>query len=173
MGSDCCPARKSVAKAYSPYISFITLISRSQCMFDKLKFWKKEESSFDNPQFQDAPPLSQPQAGFNPPNLGGPGASLEPDFREPAEPQSRGVPPLGQPQFGDRSQSFSQPSFSQPSFNQPPQSQDQQFQLISAKLDTIKAQLETVLNRLDNLERKNPPLIQEERPYQQRWRTSS
>lgn len=143
-------------------------------MFDKLKFWKKEESSFDSPRFQDTPPLSQPPSEFSPPNLGGPGQSLpEPDFSVPGgEPQPRNIPPLGQQSFGARD-SFPQPSFNQqPSFSQPPQSSDQQFQLISAKLDTIKAQLETVLNRLDSLERKNQPLIQEERPYKERWRTS-
>lgn len=45
-------------------------------------------------------------------------------------------------------------------------STEQQLQLISSKLDTIKAQLETVLQRLERLERG------EERPYQQRWRAS-
>ena len=142
-------------------------------MFDKLKFWKKDELSFDSPQFQDTPPLSQPPSGFSLPNLGGPGPSLsEPDFNAPQESSSpRVIPSLGQQSFGGRE---SQPSFGQqPSFSQPPQSSDQQFQLISAKLDTIKAQLETVLNRLDNLERKNQPLVQEERPYQQRWRTNT
>lgn len=136
-----------------------------------MKFWKKEESSFDSPQFPEPPSLSQPPSDFNPPNLGGPGAGLqEPDFSSPQEVSTpRNIPSLGQQSFGGREP---QPAFNQPSFNQPPQSSDQQFQLISAKLDTIKAQLETVLNRLDNLERKNQPLVQEERPYQQRWRTN-
>ncbi|RMD57815.1 hypothetical protein D6825_02860 [Candidatus Woesearchaeota archaeon] len=43
---------------------------------------------------------------------------------------------------------------------------DQRLELISSKLDTIKAQLDVVLNRLDRLER-NEGLG---RPYQQRWR---
>lgn len=81
------------------------------------------------------------------------------------------------PDFGERGpelppmrSDFNQAPASAPSaFNQRQElsqsmSQDQQFQILSAKLDTIKAQLETVIQRLDRIER-------DEHPYKERWRT--
>ena len=105
-----------------------------------LKFWKKEEA----PEVQQAPEINEPLGmGMNAAVAGMPHA--EPAFM---------------------SQSFERPAFSQQSFSQTPHA-DQHIQLISAKLDTIKAQLETVLQRLDAMERKTAA---PETPYQQRWR---
>lgn len=83
------------------------------------------------------------------------------------------IPDYPQPEqdFG-RPESFNQPSehdfspqaFEQKSAFEQKASTEQQIQLIFAKLDTIKAQLETVLQKLDVQDRK------EERPYQQRWK---
>ena len=141
-------------------------------MMDKLKFWKKQE--FEMPS--DLPPPAEIPGmtpGTEAPSMEQPPA-FGSDFQQ--EPQSSGQPGFqspSSPQFSARAQ-FSQPSAAQftpaPQFNQQPQfapiSQDQQLALISSKLDTVKAQLETVLQRLDRLERKG-----DERPYEQRWKS--
>lgn len=123
-----------------------------QCWFlplmsfgDKLKFWKAREETqeYSSPPVESNEPLGM---GMNAAMAGMP---QEPSFA---------------PQAFEHRAGFPQPSFSQPS--QPPSS-EQQIQLISAKLDTIKAQLETVLQRLDAMERKNTT---SESAYQQRWR---
>lgn len=133
-------------------------------LFDKLKFWKKEESSdlsapeFSRPEFaqpeQQGMPSNMDQMGLprSVPGLNEPPAETSSPFAQP--PQSFGQ--MQQPQFAQ--QQFGQQAV-QPSA-------DQQLQLISSKLDTIKAQLETVLQRLDRLERK-----EDLSPYQQRWKT--
>lgn len=82
-------------------------------------------------------------------------------------PKGAEFPPIGAPSRPDASGAFGQSSPA--SFGERQQfeqnvSQEQQFQLISAKLDTIKAQLETVMQRLDRMER-------DEHPYRERWRT--
>jgi hypothetical protein len=70
-----------------------------------------------------------------------------------------GQPPFGQPA------PMGQLAFPQPSpMVSPPPSLDRELQLISAKLDTLKAQLDIVIQRLERLER-SP----EERPIV-RWR---
>jgi hypothetical protein len=111
---------------------------------DRLKFWKPKEESAEFPQ---APPDSNEPLGM------GMNAAV-----------------AGFPQDNN---SFAPQAFEQRAvFNQQtPQgpSVDQQIQLISAKLDTIKAQLETVLQRLDAMDRKGQP---EARPYQERWRNA-
>lgn len=110
---------------------------------DKLKFWKKEEE-FELPEpvapgMGDSGMLEQ-RPGFpaqeQPPGFGGAPFDQSPGF-PPAEPQ---VPPA---------QTFGQ------------QQPDQQMQLLNSKLDTIKAQLETVLQRLERMEK--------ESSYQKRW----
>ena len=124
-------------------------------LMDKLKFWKKEEEM----------PAEFPRAA----EFGAPEQHVPMDVAQMGMP--RPMPGVTEPP--------AEPSF-QPGFQQPqafaqaqqqqfaPVSAEQQLQLISSKLDTIKAQLETVLQRLDRLERKN-----EEHTYQQRWRTST
>jgi len=113
---------------------------------DKLKFWKKEE---EMPEYPRTPEIS------------------------PSEPHMpSGMDQMGMPRQmpGITETPTEQPSFSQQSFGQQQfqssMSTEQQLQLISSKLDTIKAQLETVLQRLERLERG------ESSPYQQRWRAS-
>lgn len=68
------------------------------------------------------------------------------------------MPPM-QPDFGAQSPA----SFGERQQFQQSMSQEQQFQILSAKLDTIKAQLEVIMQRLDRIER-------EEHPYKERWR---
>jgi len=67
------------------------------------------------------------------------------------------MPPMAD--FGAKSPA----SFGEREQFQQSMSQDQQFQILSAKLDTIKAQLETIMQRLDRIER-------DEHPYKERWR---
>lgn len=69
------------------------------------------------------------------------------------------MPPMPAPEFGAQSPA----SFGERQQFQQSMSQEQQFQILSAKLDTIKAQLETIMQRLDRIER-------EEHPYKERWR---
>ena len=85
-----------------------------------------------------------------------------PDYPHPEQSEFGPKNEFGQQNF----EAFEQPTpFAPQAFEQKAgQSTEQQIQLISAKLDTIKAQLETVLQKLDSQERK------EERPYQQRWK---
>ncbi|MBS3125652.1 hypothetical protein J4211_05400 [Candidatus Woesearchaeota archaeon] len=108
-----------------------------------LKFWKPKEES---PEPQLPPEPNEPLGmGMNAAMAGLPHEN-----------------PAFAPQAFEQRTAFGQPSAAQgPSV-------EQQMQLLSAKMDTIKAQLETVLQRLDSMSRK------EEKPeptlYQQRWR---
>ncbi len=128
-------------------------------MMDKLKFWKKEEEM----------PQEFPRAAeFAPSEQHMPGGMEQMGMPRPmpglTEPP---VEDFGQQQFsGQVPRAFAQQQAQQQQFA--PVTTEQQLQLISSKLDTIKAQLETVLQRLDRLERKEEPS-----PYQQRWRTST
>ena len=121
---------------------------------DKLKFWKSD-SDFDLPP----PDMSMPQVPvpddqmFTAPQMGGPpqsaGITEPPDFSSQESVQDRGA---------SRPLSFQQREFSSArqlsSFqSQAVQSSDQQLQLISSKLDTVKAQLDAVLQRLDRLDK--------------------
>ena len=110
-------------------------------MLDKLMFWKKEEEM----------PSEYPRIA---------------ELSVPEQPAPANIEHLGMPHM----ESSESPAFAQPqSFAQQQQftmSTDQQLQLISSKLDTIKAQLETVLQRLERLEKKD-----DLSPYQQRWRS--
>ena len=124
-------------------------------LMDKLKFWKKEEELPEFPRPPEFAPSEQ-QSPMQVEQMGMP----------------RPVPGITEPPMeGQTSSPFAQP-FPQPQAFQQQQfagvSAEQQLQLISSKLDTIKAQLETVLQRLDRLEKK-----EELSPYQQRWRTST
>lgn len=88
-----------------------------------------------------------------------------PELSVPEQPSPAGMEHLGMPHM----ESSEPPAFPQPQAfaqQQATMSSDQQLQLISSKLDTIKAQLETVLQRLERLEKKD-----DLSPYQQRWRS--
>ena len=113
-------------------------------LLDKLMFWKKH----------DEPALPEPVPSMEPPGM-----------EQPAPPgmEHLGMPPSGpginEPPAAPPEQHIPA-AFAQAEQAQQPQqgmSSDQQMQLISSKLDTIKAQLETVLQRLDRLERKEQP----------------
>lgn len=123
---------------------------------DKLKFWKHEEAppeaKYESQQMSEqSMPSSMDQMGI-PRSM--PGLTEPPVEGQTSSPFAN--PPQSFPQAFNQQQQFSQAMTA-----------DQQFQLISSKLDTIKAQLETVLQRLERLERKD------ESPYQQRWRTNT
>jgi len=108
-------------------------------MFDSMKFWKrKEEEPTGTPQWNDAlAPHNEPQADqFQ--------QHQEPTFQMPAVPSFS--PPA--PAFQQLQQS--QPQSSPPS-SQPVTSRD--IELITAKLDAIKAQLEALNMRVAHLER--------------------
>jgi hypothetical protein len=122
-------------------------------LIGKLKFWKKEEempSEFpraaEYAQGEQHVPVDVAQMGMPRPV---PGVT---------EPPSEFGQPQTVPQAFPQPQSFAQQQFAPTT--------EQQLQLISSKLDTIKAQLETILQRLERLEKK-----EELSPYQQRWRT--
>ena len=117
-------------------------------LLDKIMFWKKEEEPL--PEFP---------------------APAEMTPAEPSAPMGMEHFGMPRPMPGVTEPPVEAPAFAPPqSFQQQQQfapSTEQQLQLISSKLDTIKAQLETVLQRLDRLERKD-----ELSPYQQRWRST-
>lgn len=137
-------------------------------LMDKLKFWKKEPefapADIHPPSFPQQPDQSAPS--FD--QLGMPQPAQ--NINEPVFGQEQSSFPPSPPQSFQQQRDFQQQGFqsqSPQSFQQQGMSSDQQLQLINSKLDTIKAQLETVLQRLDRLERK-----EEQSPYQQRWRAS-
>lgn len=119
---------------------------------DKLKFWKHEEAP-ESPKYEaQSMPEQQVQSGMEQMGMPRPMPGVtEPPF------EGQTSSPFAQPAQSFQPQAFQQQQFSQS------MTADQQFQLISSKLDTIKAQLETVLQRLERLERKEE---------QQRWRTN-
>lgn len=132
---------------------------------DKLKFWKREETEF---------PAPRKPAGFlgkeeEVPEYPRAAEIAQPEHHMPAGMEQMGMPRpmpgVTEPPF-EQQQPFAPQAFGQQQQTQTSMSTEQQLQLISSKLDTIKAQLETVLQRLERLERG------EERPYQQRWRAS-
>lgn len=106
---------------------------------DKLLFWKKDESLPD----LDLPDLPAPEM---------PGQA----------PQPAGPAPFPQRRYPEV-QGFDQ-QLEQPRVEPGPAPMGRdEISLISAKLDTVKAQLDAVLQRLDRMEFG-------ERSYQQRWR---
>lgn len=129
-------------------------------VIDKLKFWKKEEPL---PAPVDLSPQPEPPGMQQPPGMEQLGAPQPvPGVTEPpgmAPQRDQFQPPESFPKSD--ALSHAQPPGAAPA------SHEQQMQLISSKLDTIKAQLETVIQRLDRLEQK-----QNGRPYEQRWRAS-
>jgi hypothetical protein len=128
-------------------------------LLDKLMFWKREEAvpSFEAlsfPELQSPPgtapqPFAPPEAGItSPPDLG-PAPPPPTEFRE---------------------QQFVRPGFtSAPQAMSPPAEANRDAQLVHAKLDTLKALLESVNAKLDRLERAQ---TKEELPVAEvrRWR---
>lgn len=130
-------------------------------VLDKLKFWKKEEfEDFKLPEAPASPAAPAPEPfgadGMAPPSPASPPPSGLPDFPGHERPlPSESQQPPDQPFIP---QSFQE----RQDFSKSPVRPDSQMDLISSKLDTIKAQLESVIQRLDRLE-------QGSRPYQKRW----
>jgi len=109
-------------------------------IFDKLKFWKKEEPSFAPPQLGEFGGESFGAAPFEIPGLG------------PKEGITR--PPSLEPMGGfGSSQPFGAPTL-QPAFSQQPVAPQStaELQLVSAKLDTLRVMLENISARLARLE---------------------
>jgi hypothetical protein len=111
-----------------------------------LDLFKKKEEHSGSPNLIDAQLHQEGMAQT--PEFGASGPQMPP---MPAAPDFGAQSPAS---FGERQQ-FQQVQQSM--------SQEQQFQILSAKLDTIKAQLETIMQRLDRIER-------DEHPYKERWR---
>lgn len=139
-------------------------------IFDKLKFWKKEEDfDFSTPDLE--PPVFPRQNAAEPSFEGDfPRAQgvTEPSFNQDFQP--RKPRPSSAPEFFESPslpRSFQERQEFQPSVSAPA-SAEQKIELISSKLDTIKAQLETVLQRLDRMEQNQSQ--NQSRPYQQRLR---
>ena len=117
----------------------------------KWKFWKKEEAPPEMPMPQD----------LGPPDMGMPQEMKPPGLEGLGMPES--APGIDQPPLAPMEPMPSaQPAFAQ---QQPAgMSTEQQLQLISSKLDTLKAQMDVVLQRLERMEHNK-----EQSPYQQRW----
>ena len=103
-------------------------------MLGKLKFWKKDDDfDFDNDALGQEPSF-QPHSG-NPQDQSVP----RQDFN-PSEPLASPIP---------QASSFNQ----QQSFQQSPQNSNRELELVVAKLDALRVTLESMNQRLANLER--------------------
>lgn len=117
-------------------------------LFGKLAFWKKDEMDFDQ--------LAQKELGSGsdivpPDNLG---IDDKSPFEHPEEPDHA-------PFAVARSPPTARPSFNQPSsYNQ---ESNRDLELINSKLDTIKAMLLSMEQRMANLERESNPPPRKER----------
>lgn len=132
-------------------------------ILDKIMFWKKGDDDLDSLGLK-------PGEGFNPDaNM----ANLGLDDSSPGMDPNAGMPPFGNdpfpgsqtpqspPSFGGPPQSsFTSPqqsSFGQPSHQQPMQSTqsytaEKDFEIISSKLDALRAAIDSLSQRLANLE---------------------
>ncbi|OYT32509.1 hypothetical protein DRJ22_02735 [Candidatus Woesearchaeota archaeon] len=133
----------------------------------KLMFWKKEGA----PPLE-APPELPPLPDLGKPaDLGPPPSEMPPSLGLPSEkPSAEFTPPASPAHVPESLPGLEEPSpsgFAQSRFAPPsaPASADK-LEIISAKLDTLKAQLDSVLQRLERLEQ----FSKEEHLYRQRWR---
>ncbi|HIJ10529.1 TPA: hypothetical protein HA278_00600 [Candidatus Woesearchaeota archaeon] len=118
-------------------------------LFSKLKFWgKKDDFGFDSPSgldkdpFATSPTLSEKPFGGDDPALA---------TKHPLPSQS----PYGQPS------SFSQPDLAPSSPPAPPVQSSNDLDLINSKLDTIKAMLNSMDQRLANVEKSSGHQVKE------------
>lgn len=135
-------------------------------VFDKLKFWKKKEPDFNLAAGPDLgmdlnAPMPGLDADFGLGTTGGFGApnAFEPQqqrpdfgFAKPADMQREEIPAdvRNAPAFGG---AFApQPQF-QPMQAQQTQTSQQEAQMLSSKLDTVRAMLDSIDQRLKNIER--------------------
>jgi hypothetical protein len=115
---------------------------------DKLAFWKKKDE-FEGIGLGDkGQSLS---SGLGSPDFGM-GTGMEGGYGLPTQPaQPTAAQPMQQPSYP---QSYTQPSF-QPQFQQSPQqttSTEKDLEIISSKLDAIRATIDSINQRLANLE---------------------
>ena len=102
-------------------------------MFGKLMFWKHDDFDFDNdslskePSFSSQPTNQQSQSGFNP-----------------SDPLSSPIP---------QSPSFNPQPFPPQQTPLQQQSTNRDLELVAAKLDALRVTLESMNQRLTNLER--------------------
>ena len=133
-------------------------------MFDKLKFWKKEEDEFND--LPSTPfPESQNPAGSDP--FAAP--QKDPFAHSPINDRSREIPhptqmppvPAAPPEeqrgFSDRDFGIRPPEHAPPPqqtqpYQQTPGSLEQQMQMINLKLDAIKTAIENINMRMERLE---------------------
>lgn len=132
-------------------------------IFDKLKFWKREEEipQFDMdryPGVETTPPGAELQ-GMAPP--GGRGITEPPmeDLGPAPLPPSRGMGGIPAP------------SAFAPAPSAPPYDVSRDMQVVQAKLDTLKALLDSVVGKLERIERAQQPREEEAVPLSvRRWR---
>ncbi len=137
-------------------------------IFDKLKFWgKKEESGLGVPELGKAPELGQGLDVPKLPEFGKSPMDIPPeDFGKPVSSTQYGKSPF--PEHEMESLKETAPNVPRGMQQQQPQWQgykeSSEMQVISAKLDALKASLDSINQRIANLER----IAQGEQP-QRRW----
>ncbi|MEA3515297.1 MAG: hypothetical protein U9R34_07490 [Nanoarchaeota archaeon] len=124
-------------------------------MFDKLKFWKNEEKEFDFGESglgeQGVPEFGKDERGFGKEHES-PAFGLEPGL---APEQSFTEEPAIPPAYNQPAPVNEAPAaFQQQGENISPDMLSKDLQLISSKLDTIKAQIEHMNQRIINIEKK-------------------
>lgn len=129
-------------------------------MFDSLKFWKKKDE-FDfnldlepaNPGQSEKEPFFKDPTGFNPQN---PNENMQNPFQQSPDPSS----PFQMQSFQDKAKLDS-------NHNPSNQVSSRDIELLSSKLDTVKAMLENVIQRLDKIDRENN--LEKPKIEQRRW----
>ena len=116
-------------------------------MFEKLKFWKKDDIDFDVLAQQSMKePMGNPDFGAHDPLF------PEENISSPSLPSSTQSMPISSGGYNPRSSS---PSYPQRQIE--PISGNQDLELINSKLDTIRAMLNNLDQRLANIERSSFP----------------
>ena len=124
-------------------------------ILDKLMFWKKEDEFADiglgdkeNLPFGDQ--FGTPPGGANPPGLGSTPGMDQGGMAPGSSPAGSTPPQPSMPSFGAPSP---QPQYSpQPSYNPQQDLESKNLEVISSKLDAIRASIESLNQRLANLE---------------------
>jgi hypothetical protein len=116
-------------------------------ILDKIKFWKKDEDEFGFDDFSD----KTMQQSIPPDNTGFskdpiPGQTEKSPFDQPSTEES-----LSPPNFGEVQKPISTPTAPAPP--SVPQSSQRDIELINSKLDTIKALLASMDQRMSNIEK--------------------
>jgi len=131
-------------------------LERGIAMFGKLKFWGKKEPDFDKDLGLDL--------GLPPDTGAGPGGDMSSPPGMPGQSDNLGLPAMPQDDFAStqpRQQSFPPEQFSQPQPHYEPVQERpadnitlKNLEVISYKLDAIQAVLNSINQRMDNLEKK-------------------